>query len=53
LLGIDTEKPGDMYLLRKSSIFTKGLKPNINIRDYPFISQKIMTREVMSKDSED
>jgi hypothetical protein len=52
-LGIDTESPGDMYLLRKSSVFTKGLTPNVSLRDYPFISQKILTKEEMAKNAED
>jgi len=39
-MGIDTnpDKIGDLYLLRKSSEFTKDVAANINLNGYEFVS---------------
>jgi len=46
-MGIDTspDKVGDLYLLRKSSEFTKDKASNINLNGYDFISEKLLTKE--------
>ena len=48
-MGISTDDKdvGDIYLLRKESVFTTGLKSNIKLNQYPFISEKILTAEDM------
>lgn len=49
-MGIDTssERIGDLYLLRKSTEFTNNIKPNILLRGYDYISEKILSHEEMS-----
>lgn len=49
-MGIDTsiERIGDLYLLRKSSEYTNDIKPNIQLRGYDYISEKILSHEEMS-----
>lgn len=44
-MGLDTseESVGDIYLVRKESPFTRGLKANIKLNDYDFVSEKILT----------
>ena len=51
-MGISTDEAhvGDIYLLRKQSVFTTGLKPNIKLNQYPFISEKILSAEEMKND---
>lgn len=51
-MGISTEEKdvGDLYLLRKQSVFTTGLKSNIKLNQYPFISEKILSAEEMKSD---
>lgn len=54
-MGISTDEKdiGDIYLLRKSSIFTNGgPKPNIKLGQYDFISEKIITAEEIKADPE-
>jgi hypothetical protein len=48
-MGLDTseESVGDIYLLRKESPFTRGLKANIKLNDYDFVSEKILTSKQM------
>ena len=42
-MGISTneEDIGDLYVLRKASTFTQGSTPNINLRGYDYISERI------------
>jgi len=49
-MGIDTsnERIGDLYLLRKSTEYTNDIKPNIKLRGYEYISDKILSHEEMS-----
>ena len=51
-LGIETteESVGDLYMVRKSSIYTEGAKPNAVINGYDFIVEKIAEyEEIISK----
>ena len=52
-LGIDTPVPGELYLLRKSSPFTAGLTPNINLNGYDFISERLCTVQEMMAERPD
>jgi hypothetical protein len=49
-MGLET--PEDVYMLRKSSIFTKGEKSNINLNGYEFISKKVVSSEELTKEPE-
>jgi hypothetical protein len=51
-MGISTDEKdvGDLYLLRKQSIFTASKMPNIKLNQYDFISEKILTAEEMKND---
>ena len=42
-MGMSTSEDdvGDLYVLRKSSPFTLGAVPNLNLRGYEYISEKI------------
>lgn len=46
-MGIDTslDRIGDLYLLRKKTQFTSDIKPNLQLRGYDFISEKILSHE--------
>jgi hypothetical protein len=33
----------DVYILRKSSVFTNGSKPNVRLNGYDFVSEKAIT----------
>lgn len=48
-MGIKTEKEniGDVYLLRKSSLFTKNEEPNIKLEGYDYVSQMIVNSQDM------
>jgi hypothetical protein len=54
-MGINTDPAsvGDLYLLRKKSVFTQDLKPNVNLRGYDFISQKIYDYQVEKENGPD
>lgn len=49
-LGLDTSKVGDVYVLRKQSIFTDNLPSNVNINGYEYVNEKIMTKEEAKED---
>ena len=49
-LGIDTSKVGDVYVLRKQSVFTDDLTANVNLRGYNYVNEKIMTKEEAKED---
>jgi len=51
-MGISTDEKdiGDLYLLRKKSVFTASKIPNIKLNQYDFISEKILTGEQMKND---
>jgi hypothetical protein len=49
-LGIDTSSVGDVYVVRKQTIFTDNLVSNITIKDYDYVSEKIMTKEEAKED---
>jgi hypothetical protein len=53
-MGIETsdERIGDLYLLRKKSLFTSNLKSNIELRGYDYISEKLLTFEEMADSPE-
>ena len=46
-LGLYThpESIGDVYLLRKASVFTRGLKPNVKVSDYDYVSERILSSD--------
>lgn len=46
-LGIDKGEAGDIFMLRKSSAFTRGIKPNLKIQGYDYNVQKVLTKEDM------
>ena len=49
-LGMSTseEDVGDVYVLRKDSVYTDGKKPNLQLDGYPYISEKVLSwKEVM------
>ena len=54
-MAIDTsdERIGDLYLLRKETLFTSGISPNIMLRGYNYISQRILTFEELGGAPED
>ena len=41
---------GDVYVLRKQSIFTDNLPSNVNINGYEYVNEKIMTKEEAKED---
>jgi hypothetical protein len=49
-LGIDS--PEDIYVFRKSSVFTKGTQPNVQIEGYDFIREKFITAKELEADPE-
>jgi len=53
-MGISTEpnQAGDLYLIRKASKFTAGVQPNIKIRDYDYISEKLMSYQELADEPE-
>ena len=44
-LGMSTseENVGDVYVLRKDSVYTDGKKSNLQLDGYPYISEKVQT----------
>lgn len=46
-MGIDTdvESVGDLYLLRKESLYTRGEKANVKLNCYDFVSEKVLKAE--------
>lgn len=42
-MGIDTTKPGDVYLMRQAgTAFSQGVKANTFVCDYPYESKLFM-----------
>ena len=52
-ISTDPEDIGDLYLLRKSTIYTKDLQPNINLEGYDYISDRLLTCKQMFGKPED
>lgn len=51
-MGIDTTKPGDVYLLRQAGTpFSQGLKANINVCEYPYESKLFMKNDELENRS--
>ena len=51
-INTDVENVGDLYVLRKQSLYTRGEKrrgekANVKLNCYDFISEKVLSAEVM------
>ena len=44
-IGINTSQPGDIYLLRQAETVFNASKPNVNLCDFPYSSERLLKAE--------
>ena len=48
----DVENVGDLYVVRKESLYTRGEKPNVKLNCYDYISEMVVSAEKLKQGPE-